>query len=385
MMAGTTVKKTGGTKASRGNGRRKAGRAVFAPRVILPGALGAPATADVDEIGPQAVPGSIDGPIDGPTDEERNRIVRERTRATERYGADWVAAVETLAVRLRNAGVPARVASPQLADSAWLRSLGWAGQDHESLRWRGGTLSWVLRVAPGAGEWVREVVDGAPGLSRGGVPTLVVEESALAFLPVVEGTGRWPSAEAWRHAARVVTPGRGPGKGTSCSGLSAGAPASLEDLVQKLATPSAPGRANPAGDHVAMRARDLYEAARAWASNPAAFWLVERAALELPESEAAARAVNRGLPVRRACVERSGLMARVESSGIRLGLLDRAPRDRGLVVGARSVAAAVAVVEERASTGGFADSADFLRRLRRRGVAWRDLAAFALSGALRAL
>jgi hypothetical protein len=328
-------------RSGRGRGGKRSGLAeVLArrSRVILPGSLGRRSAA---EAVPSAPPAS-----EGPGSPE---AAAERARWAAVHGREWPGALEALSRRARGAGVPVRIGSPELAASAWLAGLGWAGEEIPALRGPSGVVAWVLRVPAGWAAVLRPWIEEDGRLQAAGAPAIVLEESPLAFLPAdPPAPHRWPSPDAWRHAAHIVLPGSLAG----CVRI----PRSPEDLVARLQAVPAPGRSAMPPDRAAQVARDLLEVARAWDSAPGVFWLVERAALGLPEREAAARAAGRGLRLRGVCVQRSSGCAGVEGAGVRRGL-DEACGAFG----------AAALVTERSRAGVFAGPVELAGRVRRRG------------------
>ncbi|GJM44144.1 MAG: hypothetical protein DHS20C21_09860 [Gemmatimonadota bacterium] len=300
--------------------------------------------------------------------------VAERERWTERYGRDWVSALEGLRLWAREVGIPVRAGSGALASSPLGQWWGWGGlpeciqgpQSGEGPSRSTRVSTWVLRVPAGWADCLRTRIESDSRLdARGAAPVLVVEECALAHLPAEPAVSRWPSPESWWRAERLL----------GLSGEAPLAPRTPEELVGGLQS-GALGRHPLEARRARLAAWDLWCAASAWESDRAAWWLVRAAAGFASPSEVAqwdACAERWGLRLLPAGVERSGLCARAEGSDIRRGLEDLSSRAREV---------APALVQDRVRGGAYHTAWEFVRRSRRRGADWSVIAEFALAGSL---
>lgn len=363
------------------------GRAGLTPHVIMHGSIGRS----------QRVPSGTDGagivgtPVP-PSGHHASREIRlnsagldpaaarERRAVASSFGIAWVEGLEALASWARELGIPLSVGSAELMGSDWLRSCGLSAPSVAGLEYRAPVRNWVLRVAPGWADRVADRIESDARLNEAGAPTLVVEESPLAYLPGDLPVPRtWPRREAWRHASQLVLGRLVIGRKHREQIEAIGCPESPEDLMARLEAP-AEGRAPRSADQVARLARDLYTAACAWSTATGAFWLAERAAYRWDAGEAASRAHNRNVRVVAPTVVSSAVVATAKAGTVRLGLEEivalPAKADRAL---------AEAVVTERSRAGAFRDRIEFAQRLTRRGVAWRELARLLWLGALHGL
>lgn len=321
----------------------------------------------------------------------------ERAEWQRRYGRAWVAGLESLARWSSQVGIPLRAGSRALASSRtaleWGWSWGWNGgglpednvkpQQEEWLPQSpasvpgpaavvpdpgAGRPTWILRAAPGWGDRVREQIDRDGRLTAlGPCPHLVVEESALVFLPPEPLSAQWPAREAWLRAGRLLAVG----------GEDALAPSDLEDLVTRLRE-GAVGRHPLETERAWLLAWDLWCAASAWERDRASWWMVRAAHGFVSAEEEAqwyARAADWGLRLHPATVAVSRVCSQREGHGIRLGL-DQLP-----LRGARD--AAPGLVLERVRGGSFSAASEFVRRGRRCRVGWTEIADLAAVGALR--
>ena len=300
-----------------------------------------------------------------------------------RHGRVWSRALESLAHRTAEAGIPVRAGSAGLLGSPALSMWGWCGPVDPCWTAKDAAPRWVLRVPPGHGEQVRAwLEEDLAALDVSGAPSILVEESFAAFLPVAPalpaGPSRraWPSADAWMHAERLFSVAASPAAGFISPGF---VPRNAQALLTGLREgDAASGRRPVAEDRAALLAWDLWCAAWAWDRDPAAWWLASR-----PAAGSAARvraawkhAADRGVRILAPCPNRSMLCARPESGAVRLGLDELGPEV--------STHAPV-LLRERAQGGFFRSREGLVSRTRRAGVSWRALFALLVSGAAEAL
>lgn len=343
-----------------------------------------------------ALPGSVilHGTLGRSRGAAARAAVAPRRRATAelagwdlRHGRAWSRALENVAHRAAAAGIPVRAGTPELLRFAALHEWGWSGPvPAEFLASPGSGEAcaspdprWVLRVPFGAAGTVRAwLEEELASVDVAGAPSVLVEESPLAFLPAPPA-GDWPGAESWRHAAVRL--------GTEAPGCTPFVPRNAQGLLTHLREgDAATGRRPVADDRAALLAWDMWCAACAWERDPAAWWLTSRpVTASLPRVRSAwAHAEARGIRVLAPCVNRSVRCASVEAaheratgaSAVRLGLDE---------LGAALAAAAPALVAERVRGGAYRSRADLLVRARRAGVSWRALGGLLVSGACEAL
>ena len=285
-------------------------------------------------------------------------------KGAEPRNESWSRGIADLGRWAEELGVPVAPGSPALLAHA-LRE---AGGGDLPVEWQailaaaereGG--AWVLRTSPGAGELLRRRIDADPALSAdSGAPWIQVEESPWAWLPAISRS-RWPSAEAWIHSASLL--------GDRVSAAQAFLPVSFEQLM------AGPAKKLPS-ERALLEVWDRWALATAWEIDRSSFWLAGRAVRS--GDPRTVRVWNRragewGLRVWKACIERSGVVAKRVGPAVRLGLGE---------VAEMSAESAAALVEERRRGGPWSSPGAFFKRVRRVGVRRREIVALIRAGAL---
>jgi hypothetical protein len=283
-------------------------------------------------------------------------IAGERKVWEEEFGVLWVAALSRLREWAAVREIPIRAGSVELLESALLASWGWANGSSAHLSSgaavRPGRGSWILRVPPGAGEIVRARIDEDASFDLAGAPSIRIEESLFAHLPIVSDRVLWPSPEAWIHAARLL----------STAGVSLGRSVVPSNESALLA------------ERDALVASDWRAVATAWERDRGAYWVARHSlgyATPLAREEWVRRAREWRLRVVPANANESWVLPTRPGGFVRLGL--------GEVVSSET---ARALCEERLANGKFRGAGALFRRALRAGISRAELRRVVVGGAL---